>query len=394
MRSYVFVLLALFGTSGFLYALEAPLGKKPPYEIAIELPVDLAVAPAQEDESLLTEDERLEAYIQGVVDTKYAKYHVIVAVRNGHVLLSNLPRDTIKANKIITYVKKFSSLPTSRKDETVVAETESEGQLLTDEDYTGIWLPQSTVLFPAQVANPRNIAFSVGPRVHDVCGGHIGTAFSFGDQFPIYRWANIWKWHGDLQLEAEAGAFCVFNHDDPSFPMQNADYYAGIPISYAVGPWAFRARFYHISSHLGDEYMEKTRHVHRKNRSFEAVDFFTAYQIKDHFLVYGGPGCVVHSDDEMHIPPLYFQYGLEVRAWRHNFTQLYGQPFFAMHFCNAQEHHFNFDTTYALGYEWGKLQGFGRKIRLFVEYHDGYSPDGQFCTQKTNYLGLVLSFGF
>jgi len=380
--------LACFGTSGFVMALEPPLGKKPPSEIAIELPVDFAVVPTNEDESILAEDERLEAYIQGVVDTKYAKYHVIVEVRKGRVLLSNLPPDAIKANKIIAFVKRFSSLPTARSDE----ET-SGGRLLTDEDYTGIWLPQSTVLFPSQVANPRNIAFSFGPRFHDVCGGHIGTAFSFGDQFPLYRWANIWRWHGDLQLEIEAGAFCVFDHDDKTFPMQNADYYAGLPLSYAVGPWAFRARFYHISSHLGDEYMDGNSHVHRKNRSFEAIDFFTAWH-NDHFLVYGGPGCVVHSDPEMHIPPLYLEYGLEIRPWRKNFTQLYGQPFLAMHFRNAQEHNFYFDATYAVGYEWGKLQGFGRKMRVFLEYHDGYSPDGQFCKKRTNYLGLVLSFGF
>ncbi|MDB6081880.1 MAG: hypothetical protein JWO53_1152, partial [Chlamydiia bacterium] len=95
-----------------------------------------------------------------------------------------------------------------------------------------------------------------------------------------------------------------------------------------------------------------------------------------------------------HIDPLYAEYGMEVRAFRRNFTQLYGQYFLSMYFRNYQEENFKFDATYAIGYEWGKLQGLGRKIRLFLEYHDGFSLDGQFSKKKTDYVGIRLSYGF
>lgn len=368
----------------------------PPKSVAIEIPEDITVRTSEKNNPQMTHDARLEAYLQGLVDAKYAKYQVTVSVRNGGVILLNLPQDSIKANKIIALVRKFSSISNvlGKTDISLSDETALPGRLLTKHDYTGIWFPQSTILFPSQIANPRQVCFSVGPRFRDTCGGNVATAFSFGDQFPIYRWAHIWKWRGDLQLELEAGLFAVFNHDVPSFPMQNADYYVGIPLTYAVGPWAFRGRIYHISSHLGDEYMERHKHCHRRNKSFEAIDFFTSYQFTDGIRFFGGPGIIYHSDPDYHIDPLYAEYGMEVRAFRHNFTQLFGQPFLSMYFRNYQEENFRFDETFALGYEWGKIQGYGRKIRVFLEYHDGFSLEGQFSKRRTDYFGIKLQYGF
>jgi len=393
MRRFAFLFFALFG----MHLMTADEQKAPPTLCTIEIPEDLvAMAPDTGAESTLTEDKRLEAYIKGLIDAKYAKYKVGVTVRHGHVILSNLPEDPIRTNKIINYVKKFSSIVTLEKGHEIALEEDPTipQKPIAKDDYTGTWLPQSTVLFPTQIANPRQISFSVGPRFGDICGGKVATAFSFGDQCPIYRWSNVGKWKGDLQFEVEAGVFCVFSHDVSSFPMQNADYYAGIPLTYAVGPWAFRARFYHFSSHLGDEFMDRHPHIKRKNKSYEAVDFFTSYQLTDGIRLYGGPGVVVHADREMSIKPLYAEYGVEARAFRHNFTQLYGQPFLAMHFRNYQEDNFQFDATYALGYEWGKLQGFGRKIRMYFEYHDGYCFEGQFSKFRTSYFGFKLAYGF
>ena len=363
---------------------------------AIEFPEDFVAVTPTQDFNADSEDKYLEAYVQGLIDSKYARYHVIATVRNGTVVLSNLPKDSIKANKIITFLKKFTSVPGAAKDTeiTIAAVPEIQEKLATQNDHHGIWLPQSTVLFPTQVANPRQLCFSVGHRFNDICGGHNASAVTFGDQFPMYRWSNIWKWKGDLQLELEAGVFAVFCHDTSSSPLQNADYYVGIPLTYATGPWAFRGRIYHISSHLGDEYMQQHPHCHRKNKSYEAVDFFTSYRLTKDITILGGPGVIVHSDSEMRLKPLYAEYGAEIRSFRHNFTQLYGQPFISMYFRNYQEENFRFDSTYAIGYEWGKIHGFGRKIRLFAEYHDGYSPDGQFSKYRTHYFALRLSYGF
>ena len=58
-----------------------------------------------------------------------------------------------------------------------------------------------------------------------------------------------------------------------------------------------------------------------------------------------------------------------------------------------QTNHWQFDFTTQLGYEWSKLQGVGRKMRIFLEYHKGYS-EGQFFKDRTQYGAIRLSWGF
>jgi len=96
----------------------------------------------------------------------------------------------------------------------------------------------------------------------------------------------------------------------------------------------------------------------------------------------------------MRMKPFYIEYGFETRGTRTDFKQLFGQPFFAVHARNYQDVGYALDTTCALGYEWGKIHGIGRKIRIFAEYHHGYSPEGQFSRIKTQYIGLRIAYGF
>ena len=115
-----------------------------------------------------------------------------------------------------------------------------------------------------------------------------------------------------------------------------------------------------------------------------------------YFRIYVGPGVVFHSDKTYPIkPPLYIEWGGEARflgrkSFYHN---LYGTAFFAFYFRNWQVNSWILDGTYMAGYEWSKLQGVGRKMRVFVNYHHGYS-EGQFFKDRTSWTGFGLSWGF
>jgi hypothetical protein len=356
---------------------------------ALELPEDCRLAMSDPELSnKSSSDSYLEAYIQGVLDTKYPGCGVRVTVRNGDVLLVHLPTEGKKAQEIVSFVRDLTKRSVYDTNPSQ-GDPEKEPQ---QDKWHGVWLPQSTTLFPTQIANPRQPCFSCGGRFHDKVGGPFASAIVIGAQFPVYRWANFKG--GDLQLELEGAAFALFNLRDQSFPMINADYYAGIPLTYAKGPVAYRLRLYHISSHVGDEYLCDHRHFHRKNKSFEALDISGDYQCNSHLRFYANFGTVIHSDSEMSIKPLYVEYGFEVRGSRTDFKQLFGQPFLAVHMQNWQDVHFAQDSTYALGYEWGKIHGIGRKVRAFLEYHQGFSTEGQFSRRRTKYIGFRLTYGF
>jgi hypothetical protein len=224
---------------------------------------------------------------------------------------------------------------------------------------------------------------------------------SLGDDFPIFRWLDVMRWHGDLQISIAAGIWSVFDinpkvNPDGGTDLMNTDFYVGIPFAYAVNKWAFRFRGYHISSHLGDEFLVKNPGYDRKNPSFEALDFFVSYQGSPSFRVYVGPGFVAQSDKSFPMKRFYVEYGGEFNflGRRIYYHKLYGNFFAAAYFRNWQYQHWNLDGTYMGGYEWSKLQGIGRKIRLLASYHHGFSCEGQFSREKTHYGTVGFAYGF
>jgi len=346
------------------------------------------------------EDAYLEGYIQALVNSHYYEFDILVYVENGDVYLYNLPKNELIKKSIIRFVcdqpevksvTEIEKFPDNRLAKLEKREVKP--------SIGGIWFPQSTVLFAPMIANPRALVYSAAYRIGDHIMGHDSIAISLADNFPIYRWRHVLPWKGDLQLDIQAGIWSVFkmgiNYNGEISELINTDYLLGIPLSYAVDKWSFRLRVYHVSCHLGDEYLVHNPGVQRVNPSMEAVDFFTAYQVTENLRLYFGPGWVFHSDKTYHIDPFYVEYGGEYRfcGYKSYYHKLYGTFFLAVYVRNWQAVHWQFDVTPMIGYEWSKLQGVGRKMRLFINYHNGYS-EGQFFKDRTSYGGFGLSWGF
>lgn len=89
-------------------------------------------------------------------------------------------------------------------------------------------------------------------------------------------------------------------------------------------------------------------------------------------------------------------WGAEVRIFGQKlyYHRLYGTPFFAAHMENWQQHGWDIDMNFKLGYELSKLQGVGRKIRFYIAYHEGFSYEGQFFNKRVQYGEIGFSWGF
>lgn len=262
----------------------------------------------------------------------------------------------------------------------------------------GIWLPEDPPLFRPFMADPRQVTFSAGWRFNDNAMTKNNIDVSYGDSFPIYRWLNVGPWGGQLQVEIEGALWAVFNPCYDSAPLMNADYYGGMFFSYAIPNWQFRLRGYHISSHIGDEFLLNHPHFVRKNPSAEYLDFFISHDLTEEIRIYGGLGWVVAQDSSFHFSPFYSALGAELRLLSLGFLDcretLYGCPIFGMHFRQSADFKKHVDATYVLGYEFGKMTGLWRRWRIFMEYHDGYSLEGQFCKTPTDYFSVRTSYGF
>jgi hypothetical protein len=346
-------------------------------------------------------DAYFEGYLQALVDMHYAEYRVVVISKNKHIWLANLPKNELTAKSIVQFVKDVPGV----KCVQILNEVPPENEELRVEyverpKINGIWFPQMTELFQPIIGSPRVISYTLGYRSGDQICGNKCADVSLGDDFPIYRWLDV-IWGGDLQIGIEAGIWSVFNFDPhPDIAggteLVNTDFYGGIPITYARNKWSFRLRGFHVSSHLGDEFLINHPGFHRVNPSNEVVDFFVSYQAKEAIRLYVGPAVIVHSDPTFRWKPLYIEYGTEVRFLGTKFVKqrLYGTLYLTLHFRNMQELDWNFDGTYRGGYEFSKLQGIGRKFRFYIEYHHGYSYEGQFSKMRDHYMQYNISYGF
>lgn len=355
-------------------------------------------------------DPYFEGYIQALVDMHYAEHGVVVIVNDRVVWLANLPCNQLIANSIVSFVRDVPGVREVYQLDGVPPENEVLREIYVRRpQINGIWFPQMTELFAPLIAAPRQISYTLGYRSGDRICGNKAVDISLGDDFAIYRWLDVF-WHGDLQIGIEAGIWSVFNMDpshkrEEGTELVNTDFYCGIPLTYARDKWSFRLRGYHISSHLGDEflfnhpwYVAESAEFPKKrvNPSIEGVDFAVSYQANEAIRLYGFPGAIVHSDESFPWKPFYVEYGTEVRflGTKFYYQKLYGTVYIGLHFRNYQELDWNFDGTYRIGYEFSKLQGIGRKFRFYVEYHHGYSLEGQFSKMRTHYMQYNISYGF
>lgn len=262
----------------------------------------------------------------------------------------------------------------------------------------GEWLPEDPILFRPFIADPHPMTFSVGWRFNDRVLVKNAIPVSYWDTIPFYRWYNVWPWCGELQIELEGALWAVFDPLHDSSPLIDADYYVGVPITYAIDNWQFRLRGYHISTHIGDEFLLNHPDFHRKNPSAEFLDFSISHDLTRDIRVYGVIGAVLHQDESFRQKRLIAELGTEIRPWGLSFLdecqRIYGVPVLAIHMRHKGCPRRHVDMTYALGYEFGKTCGLQRNLRILMEYHDGNSPDGQFSKYPTNYFQFQLSYGY
>ena len=64
------------------------------------------------------------------------------------------------------------------------------------------------------------------------------------------------------------------------------------------------------------------------------------------------------------------------------------------HFRTREDNDYKFDGTFVVGYEWSRTYCDYKKVRLYYEYHTGYSLEGQFNRFPTNYSALVAYYGY
>jgi hypothetical protein len=360
----------------------------------------------------------LTGYVQALVDMSYYEFKVRVLVEEGVVYVFNLPRNDLIAESIISFIydipciccvqridcscEEFISCVQEQspdRAEALAASAAYESICIDccqEPTVGGVWFPTNTLLFQPLFADPRQVINAASIRWNDdVIGNHVGGVV-FGNDFIFFRWLDVLRWRGDADIGIEAGVFSVFDLDHIESAMVNSDFYVALLMTYAVNKWAWRLRIWHMSSHIGDEFLLANPGFDRKNVSDNGFDIFASWYPVPAVRLYLGLGDILWRDKEFYTKPFYFEWGTEIRVFgcRDKFNRLYVQPFLAMHFRCWEENNYDVDQNYALGVEWSKLRYVGQKFRIFGEYHNGYCDDGQFVKMRSNYFAIKTQIGF
>jgi uncharacterized protein DUF1207 len=241
------------------------------------------------------------------------------------------------------------------------------------------------LLFAPLIADPRWPHFSaVYQRFQgDARLGNAAIA-SLGETISLLR-GPVGEKGGAWEVGIQAAVFSLFDLDAPSTDLVNSDYLVGFPFAYRIGNLSAMARYFHQSSHLGDEFLIENR-IERVNLSYETVDLRLSYELTEWLRVYGGAGYIVRGDPD-DLKPWSTQMGIEART-PHAYFGGTLRPIAAVDIQYREQNDWHADISVRAGVQLEKVSVFDRKIQFLAEYFNGYSPNGQFYRDKVEYIGV------
>ena len=262
-------------------------------------------------------------------------------------------------------------------------------------------LPDSdrhTVAFPVGEIFTPPLADQKQPRFHTTlqlwktAGGDFTVgSVAYGENLPLLRWPSKTPGNG-WQLGVSGAVFAIFNLDTDSSDLLNADYMFGLPLSWRRGALSARGRYFHQSSHLGDEFLLNTAPglgVERINLSFEAIELLVSWE-KDGWRTYGGGSRIVRAEPGIGRQKL--QVGLEYRGRRTLWRA--ARLIAGLDVQSWEETDWDRDYSFKVGLAFRSPYGGPRSLQTLLEYYDGHAPHGQFYPLEVDYVGLGLAFSF
>ena len=238
-----------------------------------------------------------------------------------------------------------------------------------------------TLVFDPLAADPRWPAFAGTMQFYNRSRSKVVWAANFGESFPFVGNRGGSPWQFGLQ----AGVFSIWDLQTESNDLINVDFLVGFPYTWRRGRWSYMARLFHVSTHLGDEFLLANPSVARVNLSYEALDAKASYDFDYGLRAYAGGGSMIRKYPP-EIKPLFAQVGGE---WLGEIFARVLRPVMAADF---QKHEDNGWGATGVSLRGGvQLQHRDlrtRRMQFLLEYYHGHDPNGQFFRNTVTEFGL------
>ena len=347
-------------------------------------------AAAAQERRLAEQDGFRAGYASAILEREFGLRGVDVRVVGGRLVLDPAQLGDADPQAVGAALRQIPGLQVriGSREEAEAAQAQAAGPQAPEIALQTGFLPNAA-LFEELIADPRWPRFSASLQYY---GGdqELSTVFNgnFGATLPVYGGqlgSGLW------QVGAQGGVSSIFDLESDSFDLINSDFYFGIPLSARFGDWSGQLRLFHQSSHLGDEFLLRSR-TDRINLSFEGIDALLSVDLfNDALRLYGGGGVLIHTDPDL--DPWAVHAGAEVTSPDPVFGEVLF-PIAALDFQTNEESDWEKDFSVRTGFEIraGVLEE--RRLQWLFEYFNGRSPNGQFFERDLEYFGTGLYFFF
>ena len=211
-----------------------------------------------------------------------------------------------------------------------------------------------------------------------------------GGRFGLFRYGtdnSLWPQGWQVDVEGAAFPRLDLEHEED---LNDCDYRGGLLSTTRQGPIETKFGYYHLSSHLGDEYLihYPSALVTRLNYVRDSLIAGVAVYANPSLRLYGEVGWCFREDGGAE--PWEFQFGADfVSPYP---TGAGGTPFFAINGHLRQENNFSGNLNVEVGWAWRGRDG--HLIRTGVQYFNGMSNDYEFYNTFEEEIGWGLWYDY
>jgi hypothetical protein len=221
---------------------------------------------------------------------------------------------------------------------------------------------------------------------------HSGNSFwdaALGGRVGLLRYGSgDVLWPQGWQLDFEGAALPRLTLDTQR-DLDSVDFRAGVPLTYGWQNWQFKVGYYHLSSHMGDEYAIRNNALDdRINYVRDAMVGGVSYYPDPMLRLYGEAAYAFNATGGAE--PWEFQFGFELA--KAGPTGPHGSPFLAANVQLLEEHNFGGAINAQAGWMWRSQTG--RVLRIGAQYYNGKSSQYQFFDDSEEQIGGGVWYDF
>jgi hypothetical protein len=242
------------------------------------------------------------------------------------------------------------------------------------------------IMYRAYLANPKESR--LGTQIFNSTGNGAFWDSTLGGRVGLIRYGtNDPAWPQGWQFDVEGSAQVRLDPDE-NLDLRSVDYRVGTPLTYAYGRHRLKFGYYHLCSHMGDEFLIAHPNFTHLNFVRDALTLGYAYFVTENVRIYSELGYAFHDDVSKEWE---LMFGFEYAPARP--TGIQGAPFFAVHGHLREELNYSGNLVVQAGWAWRGANS-SHLLRTGFHYYNGLSDQYSFYRNFEQQIGGGLWYDF